>query len=653
MANEHILVVDDDTYIRNGCTEFLRSVGYDVMSAENGEKGIELLKDNHYELVISDFKMPGIDGLGVLKYVKENCQRTDVIIITAHGTIENAVGAMKLGAYDYITKNFDIAELELTVKRCLEKQRLTAEVRELKELVNLYEASKAISSLMGIDELLNLILTLVCDSLAADGGSIMLYDAEQNDLVVKAASGARKDRVVGKRLSLGERIAGYVAKQEQLVHIQGELKNDPRFSHLQEFDSVKSSITVPLHRKGKLLGVISLYRRENDVMFEQRDTHLLSIFAVEAAIAIENTHLFNTLEQEKEELDAIFASMADGAVATDASLNIIRLNKSAEELLGLNQKNCQGKQFPVSVESFIPSLPWNDIQNSTKRTVSFELERTIGKSLTLGVLATGIHNQLNSLIGYIFVVRDITDEKKEEKHKTDFLALITHKLKTPLTTINGFSAVLLEKLNTADEKTTVALRSIKKQGDLLNDLVDDLLRFTLLESEFTQLTPEKITPFTIVDRCVRGFADYATDIPIQISVDPAINQLPIVYVDSMKMVEVIENLVENAIKFNSKEVKRITITGKLFDQKNVSIEVRDNGHGIPSEEYSRVFEKFYQIDEYRTGQIRGAGLGLALVKRIVELHGGKVWVQSIIGQGSTFSFTMPVFQKPESIPQRD
>ncbi|MBN1824529.1 MAG: response regulator [Endomicrobiales bacterium] len=645
MPTERILVIDDDMYIRKACTEYLTAEGYDVHAAENGEKGVEInTNKGPFDLVITDLKMPGIDGIEVLKQVKENSVKTDVIVITAHGTIENAVQAMRHGAYDYLTKTFNIDELDLVVKRCLEKRRLTTEVRELKELVNLYEASKAISSLMGLDELLNLILRLVCDTLSADGGSIMLYDPESRDLAVKAAIGPRKDDIIGKKVIIGERIAGFAAKEDKTVSIQGTLKDDPRFAHLDEFGDISSGLTMPLERKGKLLGVINLNRQKKQTQFNKRDENLLSIFAVEASIAMENNYLFNKLEQEKEELNATFASMADGAIVTDNDLKIIRMNSSAEALLGIQQKDCAGKSFGAIVGELEPSMSWDAIKGSPERITSFELKRIKGKTLYLGVRATTIADQEGNRIGRIMVLRDITSEKKEEKVKMDFLALISHKLKTPLTAIKGFSEILITKSQTEDSKLKTALVSIKKQSDLLDELVDKLLRFTLLTSEYTSLHQEKASMPVLLDKCVKGFGDWISANQAEVTIDPPVAELPPVNVDMLKIVEVFENLIENSIKFNSSKEKKTRISGKVLDDNMIVMEVTDNAAGIPPEEQAKIFKKFYQIDQFFTGQVEGVGLGLAVVKHIVELHGGKIWVESALDKGSKFSVTLPIFK---------
>ncbi|OGS03133.1 MAG: hypothetical protein A2339_05035 [Elusimicrobia bacterium RIFOXYB12_FULL_50_12] len=648
MEKKSILVIDDDEYIRKACVELFKSEGYEVFSADSGEGGIEVLKANPCEIVITDLKLPEMDGLAVLKHIKDNYSKTDVIMITAHGTIANAVQAMKLGAYDYVPKTFDITELDLIVKRCFEKQRLSAEISELKQLVNLYEVSKAISSIMGLDELLNLILKLSSDTLSADSGSIMLYDSKANELTVKVAIGSRKDDVINKKLSLGERIAGYSAKELKPVVIQGDVKNDPRFLGLEPYEDIKSALTAPLMRKGRLLGVINLARVEREAVFSEQDLNLLSIFAVEAAIAIENTYLFNSLEQEKEELNATFSAMADGAVVTDAGFNVMRLNNSARELLGLSETDSLDRSFIEMIPDYAPSLPWETINSDTARSVNFELSRVKGKSLFLSVMATKIAGQDKNVIGHIFVLRDITEEKKEGKQKIDFLALISHKLRTPLTAINGYSSLLLEKAKDLDKLTRQALTTIEREGNTLNLLVDKLIRFTLLESEYTELTPERISIKKVVDTSLLGLGAFLDKNKTTVIVGEELSRLPDLMIDTAKIIEVVENIVENAVKFNDKPEKIIHINGGLADNNFVMLQVSDNGLGIPSEEHKKIFQKFYQIDEYKTGQVEGAGLGLAVVKKILELHGGSVWIESKIEKGSKFCFTLPRWQDSQA-----
>jgi PAS domain S-box-containing protein len=642
MATGRILVIDDDAYIRNACTEFLRSEGYTVASADSGEKGVAMLSESTYELVLTDYKMPGMDGLEVLKHVKGISPKTDVIIITAHGTIENAVKAMRQGAYDYITKDFDIIELELIVKRVFEKQKLSAQVSELKEVINLYEASKAINSLMGLNELLNLILQLLCDTLSADGGSILLYSYETHDLRVHVALGPHKDKLMGKKMMLSDMGGEYSELRETDISLGGAIRNDIKFKLIKDIEGIQSSITVPLQRKGNLFGVINLYRQKQETKFTQHEEYLLSIFAAEAAVAIENINLFNSLEKEKEELNAIFTNMADGSITLNAGFGIVRMNQSAEVLLGINFIDNEGKNIIECISEFKPSVSWKAITVNPERIMSFELSRSKGKALYLGVVVTKTFDQDNNPLAQIWVLRDITEEKREGKHKNDFLALITHKFKTPLTSIIGYSSLLVDRAKNMDERTIAGLKTIKKQSDLLDELVESLLKFTLLDSEFTQLTPEVVSLKGLLEVCVHKFSTSFMENNVNLTIEENIENLPPLFIDRKKISEALDNLVKNAVQFNKKEKKEIHISAQVLDGNFITLNIKDNGDGIPSEEYQKIFKKFYQIDEYDTGQIKGMGLGLALVERMVTLHGGKVWVKSVIGEGSTFSITLPV-----------
>ena len=641
MAGERILVVDDDPNIREACVEYLKMNRYNVDESENGEECLRQLKQDYYQIILTDLMMPGIDGIGVLKAIKKEYPQSDVILMTAYGTIENAVEAMKLGAYDYITKPFKIDELGILISRCLEKQRLAREVDELKEVVNLYEVSKAIGSLMDLDRLLSRIIKLATDTLGADGGSIMLFEKETGKLIVKAASGRREDTVMGKKLDIGERVAGYAAEKSEIVKIDGNLKDDPRFSNLEQFDGIHSGITIPLVRKDKLFGIINVHRTEKKEAFTKKDVDLLSIFAAQSAIAIDNAYLFSTLQQEKEKIEAVFRGMEDGAIITDAQLNIIMLNSSTEKLLNIKREEGVGNNLLGFLSDFQPSIPWKELEKKEEKVVNFDLVRTTRKALFLSVVATKIRNEEGKLFGQIMVLRNVTDERKEEMVKRNFLNLISHKLRNPLTTILGYLPFLQEKMKALGEPEKEVLRVIENEGLLLSSHVDKLLMFTLLEREYLEIKKEKIDVKSIVETVLEMIATLIKVNMAEVEIDSGLGDVGEVYVDRLKIQDVIENLVENAIKFNDKKEKKIRISGRSVDDKFIQIEISDNGPGIPSEEQEKIFQKFYQVEEYFTGKVEGTGLGLALAKRLVETHGGRIWVESKLGEGSTFYFTLP------------
>ncbi|MCK5534411.1 response regulator [bacterium] len=312
MGNERILVVDDDRNIRNGCAECLKADGYQVETAENGEEALKKIQKSFYNVVLTDLVMDEIGGIELLKHIKEHFAKCEVILMTAFGSVETAVKAMKMGAFSYITKPINLHKMEITIKNCLQKQNLESEVVKLKEMVNLYEMCKAVSSLMGLNKLLDSILKLAADTLKAEGGSIMLFDEKIGQLVVKSVTGVVPKRIIGKKTKLGERIAGYVAKEIQPILITGKLEDDTRFKHLEQFAEVSSGISAPLLTKGKLLGVVNLCRQGIVNKFTQRDLTMLSVFVAPTAIAVENVNLY-------EDLDELFISIVKTlAAAIDA-----------------------------------------------------------------------------------------------------------------------------------------------------------------------------------------------------------------------------------------------------------------------------------------------------------------------------------------------
>lgn len=643
MAKSSILVVDDSVDARKGLVIFLEAEGYNVHQADSGEMAIEFMRENSYELVLTDLKMQVIDGIGVLQAARKLHPKIEVILMTAFASVESAVSAMKIGAYDYIAKPLNMDELKLLIERCLVKQQLAAEVAGLKQLVNLYEVSKGMASIMNLSQLLGLIIKLAADTLNAEGGSIMLLDEKTGELIAKAATGKREDIVLGKKLKIGERIAGYAAEKEDTVRIDGSIKNDPRFSHLEKYDGINSGLTIPLIRKDNLLGVINLNRSSKKNNFTQDETKLLSIFAAQAAIAIENSYLFNNLHQEKEILLSLFSEMGDGAILMDENLKIIIINHAAEKFFGLKSIDYLDKPLPEFITDFEPSISWDMLKKIEKETIDFDLVRKSVQLLYLSVSASKIIDKNSKTENYILVMRNVTEEKKEELVKKNFLRLMSHKLKTPLTSIIGFSSTLREKETgkKLDQSEREALELIASEGNRLSVLVDKLLRFTLLETESLELTKTENDLAKIINESLNTLDKLIHDRNVNITIQDEIDKLPGIYVDKSQMQEVFENLVENAIKFNDKETREVTITADLRTDNFIQVGIIDNGPGLPPEEQETIFQKFYQIDEYFTGRIEGEGLGLALVKRIVESHGGKIWVESEIGKGSKFIFTMP------------
>ena len=291
-----ILVVDDEPGIRDLLTYELTSQGYHVTTARDGREALERVAKDHFNVIISDVKMPKMDGLETLEAIKKIDPDVEVIMATGFGTIETAVTAMKAGAYDFIQKPFqNIQELFALVEKAMEK-------RDLKALLAVYEASKAVFSSVRIEDMLTIVIGLVRKILRADDVSIMLPEEGEDVLRVAAQTGvssAQKDE----RIALGERVAGKVALSKEPVIINGPLSGDERFKGTESFRKIKSSIVYPLVLEGRVLGVLNINRVERDEPFAESDLRSATIFGSQIAQALSNARLYREVEEKASRLE--------------------------------------------------------------------------------------------------------------------------------------------------------------------------------------------------------------------------------------------------------------------------------------------------------------------------------------------------------------
>ena len=201
--------------------------------------------------------------------------------------------------------------------------------------------------------------------------------------------------------------------------------------------------------------------------------------------------------------------------------------------------------------------------------------------------------------------------------------------------------MLLEKPDELTSFQKTAIETIDRNSQQLASLVEKLMWFAALEGETMELTRKPYSVASLLDMALSELAPYLRTTEAQIERDDIINQLPSINIDKIWMKEVVRNIIENAVKFNSRTPRKVRLSGQLKDGL-VEISIADNGPGIPSEEREKIFNKFYQIEGSFTGQVQGMGLGLALVKRVIDEHGGHVRVESELGKGSTFTLSLPL-----------
>lgn len=326
---------------------------------------------------------------------------------------------------------------------------------------------------------------------------------------------------------------------------------------------------------------------------------------------------------KKNKLEAILESMESGVIAIDNNENIILINSYSQKLFDLKEDNIGKKISDCIIDydliNFIREIP----EIGTKEIKLFHpIERE------LRVKKSPIINYLNNSIGIVITVQDITDIKRLENMRSEFVANVSHELKTPLTSIKGFS----ETLRYVDDSETKNkfLDIIDKESERLTNLINDILILSNIEN-IHKMESEYFNPGDVIENVLDMVKSQAYKKSIIIKYNDCFNSEILGSKD--KFHQLADNLIENAIKYsNENGVVKIDLT---LEEQYFVFKVKDNGIGIPKNDIPRIFERFYRVDKSRS--TRGTGLGLAIVKHIVKLFNGEISVKSKVGRGSTFT----------------
>lgn len=341
------------------------------------------------------------------------------------------------------------------------------------------------------------------------------------------------------------------------------------------------------------------------------------------------------IKMQNQRFAAIFNSMVEGVIVIDGTGHIVSINPTVEKTFGITKEEAGGVLF---LEAIRNNELWEIISSVLKKgeTVAKETSIIYPVRKVFQANATPIFETAH-VSGCLVVIHDITEMKRLETMRSDFVANVSHELKTPLTSIKGFTETLLDGALDDKEDGCNFLRIIQDHAGRLESLVDDLLALAHLESKEITLDKKEFDLKKHTDEIISGFGSQIKKKHIAIK-----NELPsglLIKGDKNRIDQVVTNLIDNAIKFN-KENGSIEIYSQASGDV-VKITIEDSGVGIPGKDTTRIFERFYRVDKARSRELGGTGLGLSIVKHIIELHGGTVGVESVEGMGSKFWFTLP------------
>jgi PAS domain S-box-containing protein len=379
---------------------------------------------------------------------------------------------------------------------------------------------------------------------------------------------------------------------------------------------------------------------------------MLFLWIAQLAAGIRGILKAQALFKEQGRLAAIFQSSAEGILTVDHALRIIDFNPAMERLTGwresevlgrfyfdvLRPKDRQGRDLGLENSPILQAFAGQSVKNR-----EMVISARDGQRFEVSVTASCVRSAWGEPMNGILNVRDITREREQEEQRSTFISVISHELQTPIAIIKGYASTLTRTDVKLDAKALRArLLAIEEEADRLNKLVGNLLYASRIQAGGLHMEIAPLDLPNLIQRVVRRLRAKSPDVMISTVIPP---NLPTVMADRDRIEEVLQNLLDNAIKY-SPHRREITISCRATGEE-VIVSVKDMGMGMSLREQEKIFERFHRVGNPMAQSTPGAGLGLYICRAIVEAHGGHIWVESALHQGSIFSFSLPREEKAQ------
>ena len=410
--------------------------------------------------------------------------------------------------------------------------------------------------------------------------------------------------------------------------------------------SLRKVVAISLEIDQEAIGDIFIFRTRGAAAFSSNDQQVLRAFADQAAIAVQNARLYQQVSTERERLTAIIDHSGDGVMIVNPYRIIQTWNRSLANLTGISPEEAIGRpcyeilklQTKQGVSVCHTSCPLVNPAEDGRLYAEGNHHRADGLTITLADNYSPLVNEEGETTQFIANVRDMTRLREAEELKQTLLSVISHELKTPVSIIKGYAGTLAREDADWDQDTLAdGLAVIEEEADRLDKLITNLLEASRLQAGGLKLRLSYLDLADIANTAVENLQ--ATTAQHRLLLDFPDN-FPPIQGDFERLREVMTNLIGNAIKY-SPEGGVIKVGGRVGKNNTVQIYISDQGIGIPPAEQEQIFDRFHRVDNRLARQAPGTGLGLFLVRAVVEAHQGRVWVESTPGQGSVFWIELP------------
>lgn len=516
------------------------------------------------------------------------------------------------------------------------------------------EPGMEVGSIQEGDVTLKRLVQRIAMILQAEKIVIMFFEHETGELMaIPPCYGLPEEKLQHFRVRATQGISGEVFR-DGVPAIFHDASVDPRTrKEIVSLLHVSNGITVPLVIERRddenrvvdrtTIGVLHAFNKRHGEDFNDEDVRLLERMARNVGSIIANLQLYKAVMREREELLQTFESLTSGLILITPEGKVSQINSTARAIFRV-ETDAVGKQYPDVIQhEGLAAFLAAGLKNEEQPGIEIEVD-VHGSVRDFQIQGAQVRNEEGKELGFVAIFNDITDQKNLDKMKSSFVAMASHELRTPLTAIKGFSSTLLDGVDhdlyeKPEQKEFLGI--IVSECDRLRRLIDDLLNTARIESG-QSLKPDysrfELVPMLEKVVRVQTQASNRHDVLLKIHTD-----LPSTIIgDADKFDQVLTNLLNNAIKY-SPEGGEVTVHAWKIDDDHIKIGVEDQGIGIPKEHLQRVFERFHRVNNEDNRKIYGTGLGLYLVRHLVEeVHLGKIWAESEVGKGSMFLFTMPI-----------
>ena len=535
------------------------------------------------------------------------------------------------------------------------RRRLLGGTRQLSALLAIAEAA---SQSLDTDKILNDTLDKSLEILRFDVGYIRTLVPGTANLVVRASRGFSSSDSLSLLIPLQSPPYGLVSTivfKTREPYTCTDIRKDANFkARSLEKAGVISLIVVPIMSKERVLGIITVCSRRFH-RFSKHEVALLKAFGFQLGMALENAELYDEMRSGKFYIENLVENAGDAIVSTDCQDKILGWNRAAEVIFGYGKDEVLGENLTILAPQNHPTeladLRIKVELTGPMRNLEVRRKRKDGSVFNVALAVSPIKDNEDRTIGFLYIAKDITEAKRYERRlrqldhmKSDFVSNVSHELRTPLTAIKGSVDNMLDGITGAlNDKQSRYLVRIKSNADRLGRLINELLDLSRIESGKIDLIPVNLPIVSLAREVAEILRPVAAEKLISLEVNHNGDEV-FAWADRDKVTQVLVNIVGNAVKFTPANGK-VTISVDQREQKSVTVSVRDTGPGIPEDEADKIFDKFYQVARVNKEKTKGAGLGLAISKALIEMHGGNLWIESEVGKGSIFSFAIPA-RKP-------